>query len=264
MLRMPEAPSKQQFHTPAGRAKADDTAQYWHPACAVLVAVSRASSASASGSPFKASENNQGFSPSCALHAAACLPLRKDTHDCLRKASNCYHLRLFVYYSPAAPAAGYKAIAEIQFADYIHPAFDQLVTEAAKLRYRSGGTWNCGGRFAAHAASQQERHRLEVFLGRITVLPPILPPAQHRRAVAGSGALRSREWTNCSHYCVPAAAAAAMLLQTNTACAACSHPHIRRADGALPLRSRGPRRPLPLAIAGGLLHARARPEGNVA
>uniref|UniRef100_A0A7S0WVT6 3-methyl-2-oxobutanoate dehydrogenase (2-methylpropanoyl-transferring) n=1 Tax=Chlamydomonas leiostraca TaxID=1034604 RepID=A0A7S0WVT6_9CHLO len=40
---------------------------------------------------------------------------------------------------------GYTAIAEIQFADYIFPAFDQLVNEAAKYRYRSGGMFNCGG-----------------------------------------------------------------------------------------------------------------------
>ncbi|OAD55252.1 2-oxoisovalerate dehydrogenase subunit beta, mitochondrial [Eufriesea mexicana] len=40
--------------------------------------------------------------------------------------------------------AGMTAIAEIQFADYIFPAFDQLVNEAAKVRYRSGGEFNCG------------------------------------------------------------------------------------------------------------------------
>jgi 2-oxoisovalerate dehydrogenase E1 component beta subunit len=37
------------------------------------------------------------------------------------------------------------AIAEIQFADYIFPAFDQIVNEAAKFRYRSGNQFNCGG-----------------------------------------------------------------------------------------------------------------------
>ena len=37
-----------------------------------------------------------------------------------------------------AAAEGMKAIAEIQFADYVYPAFDQLVNEAAKLRYREG------------------------------------------------------------------------------------------------------------------------------
>ncbi|CAG9830351.1 unnamed protein product [Diabrotica balteata] len=43
-----------------------------------------------------------------------------------------------------AAAMGSTAIAEIQFADYIFPAFDQLVNEAAKYRYRSGGTFDCG------------------------------------------------------------------------------------------------------------------------
>ncbi|KAG9294572.1 hypothetical protein G9A89_008051 [Geosiphon pyriformis] len=42
-------------------------------------------------------------------------------------------------------AMGHTAIAEIQFADYIFPAFDQLVNEAAKYRYRSGGMFNVGG-----------------------------------------------------------------------------------------------------------------------
>eukprot|EP01034_Spumella_vulgaris_P027928 gene27929-34714_t len=40
---------------------------------------------------------------------------------------------------------GKTAIAEIQFADYIFPAFDQIVNEAAKFRYRSGNQFNCGG-----------------------------------------------------------------------------------------------------------------------
>lgn len=40
---------------------------------------------------------------------------------------------------------GKTAIAEIQFADYIFPAFDQIVNEAAKFRFRSGNEFNCGG-----------------------------------------------------------------------------------------------------------------------
>jgi 2-oxoisovalerate dehydrogenase E1 component beta subunit len=33
-------------------------------------------------------------------------------------------------------------IAEIQFADFIHPAFNQIVSEAARIRYRSNGDWS--------------------------------------------------------------------------------------------------------------------------
>ncbi|MCG9756539.1 alpha-ketoacid dehydrogenase subunit beta [Shewanella insulae] len=40
---------------------------------------------------------------------------------------------------------GMTAIAEIQFADYIFPAFDQIVNESAKFRYRSGNEFDVGG-----------------------------------------------------------------------------------------------------------------------
>ena len=38
---------------------------------------------------------------------------------------------------------GMKPVPEIQFADFIFPAFDQIVSEAAKFRYRSGGEYTC-------------------------------------------------------------------------------------------------------------------------
>jgi 2-oxoisovalerate dehydrogenase E1 component beta subunit len=37
---------------------------------------------------------------------------------------------------------GLIPVAEIQFADFIHPAFDQIVSEAARTRYRSNGDWS--------------------------------------------------------------------------------------------------------------------------
>jgi pyruvate dehydrogenase E1 component beta subunit len=37
---------------------------------------------------------------------------------------------------------GMRPVPEIQFGDYIYPAFDQIVNELAKLRYRSGGEYS--------------------------------------------------------------------------------------------------------------------------
>ena len=51
-----------------------------------------------------------------------------------------------VGFAVGCAAEGMKPIAEIQFADYVFPAFDQLVNEAAKFRYREGGSGvNAGG-----------------------------------------------------------------------------------------------------------------------
>ena len=40
-------------------------------------------------------------------------------------------------------AAGASPLPEIQFADFIHPAFDQIVSEVARLHYRTNGDWSC-------------------------------------------------------------------------------------------------------------------------
>ena len=48
-------------------------------------------------------------------------------------------------FANALASHGMTPVAEIQFADYIFPAFDQIVNEAAKFRYRSGNEFNVGG-----------------------------------------------------------------------------------------------------------------------
>jgi 2-oxoisovalerate dehydrogenase E1 component beta subunit len=38
---------------------------------------------------------------------------------------------------------GMRPVAEIQFADFIHPAMNQIISEAARIRYRSNGAFGC-------------------------------------------------------------------------------------------------------------------------
>ena len=75
---------------------------------------------------------------------------------------------------------GMLPVAEIQFADFIHPAFDQLVSEAARIRYRSNGDWNVpivvrtpygGGVHGALYHSQS----IEAFYGHVPGLKVVVP-----------------------------------------------------------------------------------------
>src|ERR1700724_4187398 len=49
---------------------------------------------------------------------------------------------LIVGVAIGAAMNGLRPIAEIQFQDFIMPAVDQIVSEAAKMSYRSNGDWN--------------------------------------------------------------------------------------------------------------------------
>lgn len=77
-------------------------------------------------------------------------------------------------------AYGLRPVAEIQFADYILPAFDQLVSEAARLRYRSAGEFEApitvrspygGGIFGGQTHSQSP----EAIFAHITGLKTVIP-----------------------------------------------------------------------------------------
>lgn len=77
-------------------------------------------------------------------------------------------------------AYGLRPVPEIQFADYILPAFDQLVSEAARLRYRSNGEFWApitvrspygGGIFGGQTHSQSP----EAIFAHITGLKTVIP-----------------------------------------------------------------------------------------
>ncbi|AKM11436.1 alpha-ketoacid dehydrogenase subunit beta [Croceicoccus naphthovorans] len=77
-------------------------------------------------------------------------------------------------------AYGLKPVPEIQFADYILPAYDQLVSEAARLRYRSNGEFCApvtvrtpygGGIFGGQTHSQSP----EAIFAHVTGLKTVIP-----------------------------------------------------------------------------------------
>ncbi|HLQ36999.1 MAG TPA: alpha-ketoacid dehydrogenase subunit beta, partial [Planctomycetota bacterium] len=75
---------------------------------------------------------------------------------------------------------GLRPVAEIQFLDFIYPAFDQIVSEAAKMRYRSGGEYTCpmvirspygGGIRGGHYHSQSSEAYFAHTPGLTVVMP---------------------------------------------------------------------------------------------
>ena len=75
---------------------------------------------------------------------------------------------------------GMVPVAEIEFADFIHPAFDQLVSEAARMRYRTNGDFElpmvvrCPWGGGIHGALYHSQS-IESFYGHIPGLKVVVP-----------------------------------------------------------------------------------------
>ena len=81
-------------------------------------------------------------------------------------------------------AYGLRPVVEIQFADYIYPAYDQIVSEAARLRYRSAGQFCApmtirtpygGGIFGGQTHSQS----VEALFTHVAGLTVVVPSNPH-------------------------------------------------------------------------------------
>ncbi|HDI3475928.1 TPA: alpha-ketoacid dehydrogenase subunit beta [Listeria monocytogenes] len=67
---------------------------------------------------------------------------------------------------------GYRPVAEMQFADFIMPAVNQIISEASRIRYRSNNDWSCpivirapfGG--GVHGALYHSQSAEKVFFGQ--------------------------------------------------------------------------------------------------
>src|SRR4030081_945882 len=98
---------------------------------------------------------------------------------------------------------GLIPIAEIQFASFIHPAFDQIVSEAARTRYRSNGDWSVpmvirtpfgGGVHGGLYHSQS----IEAFYAHVPGLKAVVRSPGTK--------LSCFAWGLMTHYCMEAAA----------------------------------------------------------
>jgi len=80
-------------------------------------------------------------------------------------------------------AYGLRPVAEIQFADYIYPAYDQIVSEAARLRYRSCGMFTapvtfrtpCGGGIYGGQTHSQSPEAIFAHVAGIRTIMPSNP-----------------------------------------------------------------------------------------
>jgi 2-oxoisovalerate dehydrogenase E1 component beta subunit len=94
-----------------------------------------------------------------------------------------------------AAVNGLLPVVEIQFADFIFPAMNQIVSEAARLRYRSNGEWGCpivirapfgGGIHGALYHSQS----VEAFFAHVPGLKVVVPATPAAAGGLLKGAVR--------------------------------------------------------------------------
>jgi pyruvate dehydrogenase E1 component beta subunit len=93
---------------------------------------------------------------------------------------------------------GLKPVAEIQFADFSYPAFDQITNELAKYRYRSGGQYPCpvvirmpvgGGIKGGHYHSQSN----ETYYAHTAGLQVVIPSTPYDAKGMLASAIRGTE-----------------------------------------------------------------------
>jgi 2-oxoisovalerate dehydrogenase E1 component beta subunit len=77
-------------------------------------------------------------------------------------------------------ANGLLPIAEFQFADFIHPAFNQIVSEAARMRYRSNNAFGCPVVFRApwggsHGTALYHSQSIEAFYAHVPGMKVVAP-----------------------------------------------------------------------------------------
>jgi 2-oxoisovalerate dehydrogenase E1 component beta subunit len=83
-----------------------------------------------------------------------------------------------------AAMTGLIPVVEMQFADYIHPAFDQIVNEAAKIRYRSGNDWSCplvvrAPCGAVYPGGPYHSQSVEAYYAHVPGIKVVLPSTPH-------------------------------------------------------------------------------------
>ena len=90
---------------------------------------------------------------------------------------------------------GMRPVAEIQFADFMHPAMDQIISEAARMRYRSNGAFTCpmvirapsGG--GIHGALYHSQN-VEAFFAHVPGLKVVAPSTPYDCAGLLKAAIR--------------------------------------------------------------------------